>query len=123
MDTGNSKSGANNSNYTGQRTSFPIFMLSFAMVFDFIKAALAIFPPTIVVAMVMSLMSDTIVIIWTATMSGLKGITDIKASKRVMKSIIIRITASSAANMIPLAQIFPWTTWAVYGIWKDVNGK
>ncbi len=112
-----------NGNYTGQRTSLPIFMLAFAMVFDFIKAALAIFPPTIVVAMIMSLMSDTVVIIWAATMSGLKGITDLKANKRVMKKIIIRITASSAANIIPLAQIFPWTTWSVYGIWKDVNGK
>lgn len=114
---------ANNSNYTGQRTSLPIFMLAFAMVFDFIKAALAIFPPTIVVAMVMSLMSDIVVIIWALTMSGLKGIKDISTSKRVMKKIIIRITASSVANIIPLAQIFPWTTWSVYGIWKDMNGK
>ena len=98
-------------------------MLAFAMVFDFIKAALAIFPPTIVVAMVMSLMSDIVVIIWAFIMSGFKGIKDANIKKKIMKRFVLRLATSSFFNKIPLAQIFPWTTWSVYGIWKDVNGK
>lgn len=111
------------SNYTGQRTSFPIFMLSFAIIFDFIKAILAITVVGMPVADVMTLMSDAIVIMWAFMMSGFKGIKDARIKKKVTKRAVIRLASSAILNIIPVAQIFPWTTWSVYGIWKDVNGK
>ncbi len=75
------------------------------------------------VADVMTLMSDAIVVMWAFMMSGFKGIKDIKIRQRVTKRVVIRLASSAILNIIPVAQIFPWTTWSVYGIWKDVNGK
>ena len=86
----------------------------------------ALFTITLVaipIAMVFSIISDIVVLCWTFWMSGASGIADLKMKKKVMSRFFSRITMSAAGSFLPVINLFPWASYAIYTTWKDINSK
>lgn len=110
-------------NNTGHRTSYPIFMISIALIFDFLKAICSITVILAVVGLALDLLIGAITALWIFTMSGIKGIKDANIKKKVVKRIAGRYFLGVLFGGVPVVNLFPWAAYTVHYTWSNINGK
>mgnify|MGYP000735799621 CR=1 FL=1 len=103
--------------------SFPIFMLSFCIISDFIRAVLGIIPVTLPAAVILGLFMGFIVLIWTFSNLGLSGVKDQKLRNKIAKKTAARMVLNLAGGMLPFFDLFPWNSFTVISVWRARNAK